>query len=933
MEIRGRATNQKLIANETKEGGYPLKFGRVHSPETKFHQVDTELVLIRQKSSKRKLVLAQYQNELKIYEIKNKKIQFVSEHKIDFPPDIAIKRRIVTETRIRYFVKIQLIDLNDPQQVESFQEPGIDLRDLSYSETLVFECRFDLEQCGVIRPVFLGKLGDGKWNRFTETVMTIFEGNGGNWLNNRDLWLVKEFKSPYLGKNQIGEGDYIYLASLWKNGGILLKRLIRLNLRFWKMSSYRRKLEKDQEMIAPEFRLNLTFSSKPKRSEFFLGDTEPGMSRQLKSFIRVDQKMIIVGWIDFRLKKIRAKRFISIYEMFSDFDFQKILSLNPVNLQKIDYFEDLDLLLIDVWLVKTLSTPPQGQTWSLLNLESDIDLRFRDREQLKASWIDEGTQRTVSSSFHRVKIWGLFLGKKRKIEIEEMSLFTNSSFSKSGGMLITFKENLPGMKVNLIKKAIKTHYIGNRGVKRNAKEMAQKCTKKVLNVDSSAEQSSLSFLMDEESKKRGIWACDIQSALIVEKDLVLVVTSRMMLLFDTISKDLISSFQYNEAVPSIPEEIHIQDNLLITCNRTIDCLEVFKICPKHQKGIKFFKTVGFIDMKRYYRFYSLRHILGFRMLKPGVYEVKAAVNWITESRYNPHNLIVLSIRFQTSKNLESSMGRYLAILSESIDCVFPMHSNLLKNYSKASESNYLFQNSEFLFGVQIHSATKKPKRRHFKYPIHAPEMSQKSISHAHIHRNNMYVFLTSKIFNEMTKINFKQQGASDEMGQPMIVKSKIFNYKDSIRFDEVTEKFRIFVLSKRWQTLDVLNEDLQVTWSLDTSFLKGVTKLVVLAENKILVSGFEERTRDVAEDDIADNSQGTRIMVCSNRPRDGAVEVNMIIDLETLKRRDLVSMGGRSFYGYPFTLYDDRFLVFNINEKGRGYFRIAERKGVFVSLD
>ena len=322
-----KTQNQTVKEVSLEQEFQTLRFNKLQPPAAQFTQIDSQPILVNQKQKHAKFILIQSHNEHKIYQVREKKIHFVSQHKIQFPFNLPkIHKTVISENWIRHFIELSKVfnSEEDPKWVKLIKEYEIDTdeQDFEYLTTLVFESKFGPEQPETIIPTFVGKIRRKDCNLALTSFLGIFDDQKP--LIGTNSCLVQQPVEYDVFGNRRGDQrppDQFFLAKFSKKFENLHKKLLKLNLDFEETESYKTKIEQDKQLVCQNLYQNPQFSfyfGYQKKSLLHFENNEPGVSKKLRSFVKIDQKMLIIGVIDFRTRKLVARRFISIYEFFEN---------------------------------------------------------------------------------------------------------------------------------------------------------------------------------------------------------------------------------------------------------------------------------------------------------------------------------------------------------------------------------------------------------------------------------------------------------------------------------------------------------------------------------------------------------------------------------------------------------------------------------------
>ena len=182
----------------------PLEFDQIRSQGSTLNHTDFNPLIFTQRKTNSELILTGNLDELKIFQIENKQLKFVTAHKLEFPVIGSNFKRIISEDTIHIFFIKSSIPMTHKHS-EFFKQHDINLG----SSLLAFEFRFGVNQPERIKPNFLGELLFD--TKFTLDFKIEHFFNEQKTLSSRKTFLVQ--KPPRPPQTELGQGE-VYLAEL-----------------------------------------------------------------------------------------------------------------------------------------------------------------------------------------------------------------------------------------------------------------------------------------------------------------------------------------------------------------------------------------------------------------------------------------------------------------------------------------------------------------------------------------------------------------------------------------------------------------------------------------------------------------------------------------------------------------------------------------------
>ena len=892
----------KVLNNKGK-----LIFKKLQKNNKKSNQTFFRPVPVIQRAANTKFFILPSNNGHQLFQVKDRQIQYISSHRVDFPVYGRNYYRITSENHCRYFFRKDKLERSQKHQ-EFFEEHKIDWVN---SSCLVFEYSYGIGQSEIIMPVFLGELRNNIGMYLKSYVCDIFDHQKP--LFNKSLCLLK-LTSQNADMGFLQHKDDLFLAEFAKFYPNLTRKVFRINLRFQALNHYRRKIEEDKKKLPQIFHDDLEVYRNSK--SFYLDNDELGRAQKLKPFIKVEREMITVGVVDFRKKKIPVKSFVSVYELFEGLEFTAFARANFCNIFRIDYCIEADVLVIDLWINLLYNSREEAER-VLGGGRTFREGERRDKKNLSYFYSDRnGRVKDVRKM--RFVVDNVLRRADRRVRVTHLGYISNSSFKKSLGSILLFEENAEKFMVEVISREPNEKAVVSQSVEISRNRKIEKKSKKA--VKTIFEQNlvrKLDLVADELITGEGDSYYDISSALKIENDQILLTTSRKLILFDINTKELLSSYDYSNNVPTNLDNSLIDQDVMIGSSDNKKYIEVFKLLKDLENDSLQFNYAGFLDLNNFNQFHSIRKLNCFRKVGNEIFEVKTEVNWLREED-NVTSPSVLSVRFQILPKNGRNQQFELNMISGSIDCEGDGTREGLTTYIKNGQTNHTFVHRAVSLGLQINNSDpgenhQNQQKYYFDRPLGHPLTGMKPIKKAHFRDNFVYLNLGYYRNKELRMIEYEADDENNRMVAPVLRKIIRLGVDDEAHFDETTDLFRIFITTDKPRSAEVsfviLDENLEKTAEFFipqilriSSFTIISTKYLHLVASKEVEIEGEDRDEESSFDSAFDSLINTM-----NADR---VKVSLLVDLERLSVKEMVGDDGEPLFAFPENWFGDQLLAF-----------------------
>ena len=899
--------NQSL--NTLRDEG-ELTFRRLQSKEGKFYQtLFNPVSILQRKHNNNKFIILESQLEHQLYKIENHKLIFVSHHRVEIPVTTQNYFRGITEHHMRYFFKKSSIEKRT-NHLKFFEEKKIDWNTPSL---LVFELEYGIGKPKVIKAQFVGEmnLNDGDFSDWG--FKDMYDNQKA--LFNRRLSLVRGVKKAEGGDlgpiGSISSRERFFLAEFGNQYKNLIKPIFRFNLKQSKIKGYQDKVLIDKSKVLKMEGDGCGFFN--TENKFYLENWEPGKAEKLKPFIKIEREMIIVGLIDFRKRIIPVKGLVSVFELINSLQFRTDFSPTFFNIVRIDYWVELDMLVMDSWLNFGYRVDETENLKSVVEDENEEGRRKLALLNARRFYVDQDGFLVSEVKRVRFKVFGMFSKPERRVEAETLCYTEGASFTKSVGVVTSFEEDRSSIRVKVLSKgaAMKISSCqeqkGGEGVERNTQ-------REVKEENGVIRTSRLNILKKALGLEAEINAHGVKSAFMVDEDHLLITTSTNLLLYDIHSSNLLSTYEYSLNVPVSLAYSLIHQNIMVSSHNRQGYLQFLRITLDEDNSPKF-ETLGIIYLRKFKKlFHSITKLLGFRKISGDTYDVKAKVKVRKGEESNLIEESILSLRLELP-NSEIDKRNFPRVLSSDFDfSLRPGHAYLdCKTYFKNNKWNHVFLNNNRPFAIQIDIEKGSLK----VFANHSNLIERNRLVEKFFLKDNLgYFYLRRENDMVLQVIDYHEPRQEGEMIGRNCLKTLMMDQSTKVYFDAITELFRIFVISRnlRGKKLLVLDEELEEVLSVDLPNLERVVDFNVISEDCIHLVGREY---------LSGNGE--------TEPNQENMKVSLIVNLAELSLKRLVveGEGEGPLFGVPHNIGGGRFLAFT-----RDYDSMQEKdsSGIYVSM-
>ena len=875
-----------------------LRFREADFPKEIFSEAEVNVEFITQRKTNKKFILAYSKNKHKIYRIKDNGIEFVSAHSILLPVFGLISKTIISEDRIRlYFKMAQLRNITENQAF--FKLSGINE---DYNSRLVFECQYGPGEPDVISPRFFVEQGSyyhgslKSWT-FLEYLTTTRP------LLNPDLCLIKGKGHPQ-DRDSSDSSDHSFLGKIRrKKSKKPPKRVFKFMNLFSSLQKYQQELSKEggylPELFKEGFRRYGIHLDCPS---IRLDTGYPGTPQKVTAALRFDRIGFTFELIDLRSRKIQARAFLSIHEIFEGLEFTKVSKPFNTIITKMDYSAEVDTLVVGFTLSLSYSEVNHGSFSSIL----DSELRRGRLDKRELTFFCGADNPTIELKKLRFRVSNIFKRKKRNVTVERIGFCENTGFERLVNGILLYRENNFELDIQIERRD---------GVSDQGQEILEDGWRDDGRLSGS--RTSSFFVLNKRIKFPDSNATKLVP---ISENSALVAGTRKLCLIDLETKKLVSSLDYNLGLPQIPTNVLFDDDLILflSKNNSSRCIEISKIGTNPKTMEPSFKHIATVDLTGIDPLHSIVRLQGFRRLKDGSYDLRIQANWMQFADKTASTFQRFSLRFK----LRQKQEKYEVEILNEKDLVIENIDLGSKAYRKSgswyditlSGPKASFCQRRFLFDSDKEENPEKTIFSTFR------NISRTRILNAHIIDNLGFVVKESDNSNlqttpfyglDLIKIEFEKIENQCLRSEPKITKSAFLQSPVQVFFDEVTEAVRIFCFTQIENfistRLTILDQEFEVIQQFEMKGLQNIDNFKVLSDEVLHFT--------------AERFEEGELLV---------KRVSIVLNLSSKEAKEVISISGEPFICTPY---------FNSKEKkvlafGRSLSSNSEEieHGLFFSL-
>ena len=590
--------------------------------------------------------------------------------------------------------------------------------------------------------------------------------------------------------------------------------------------------------------------------------------------------MLTIGLMSLRTKKIVSLRFLSIIELFEGQKFTKFSKLGLIDFSRIAYDCKSDTLAIHLKLILSYPSRYLGKVEAM-----------GDAQDRVLTLNEDGSVSILKKL--NLMVLKLFCSRTKSIEVLKFT-----SVRQSRGSIVAGDE-----KNSIFRVVLKP---GETGFKKRENPQGDqhqaKLVRKVIN-------NRVLERLGTQNLGCGDYLRSISQ---VNEEELLVISQRKMVLFDLNTREILSSIEHNEDLPTQSCNALIDGNLMVEISKNQRKIKIFKILRDEVKGASV-KLVGWLNLNQEKNLESFEKLLCLKKFDQNQFVLKALTKWKDQAGLHPPSNSILSVKFEVGRIGAIKENRNLVrLIEESVDWRDLGERVDLSSSIKNGQTNHIsLDNEERTFGVQIRPTSEGDVK--FVFEKFDRSSDNRRCQEMFIKDDLGFVVSLQGDYKELHLLRFTHNKENNKMNNPELVRSLSVECRfESIFFDKKTEIFRIFTFSRDSRSQDlilkILDEKLQTTLCVHLPGANRIERFIVLSQNVIILIG-----TTVA---IGEGWRERKV-------------VSLILNLKELTFKEIVDQEGAPVLGEAFDLVGRRLVV--MNQSDHINFNITAWRGIFIS--
>ena len=820
--------------------GENLNFNKISQEQIIFSHLDLKPSIIYDRDSKSKIVVVDLSGSQKIYQVKDKRLELASEHIIDLPVEAKDLSRLVSGQNWRYLIRAHQCIMSE--KTKAFFEKH-DLQVTPQQDlTLIFEWKCGVREPAIIKPNFLGIMYFYLDEYIARGISNFIEPYQGV-LGPKFCLFEEQIQDPEAEFEEFIK--YKYLAEYGKSGKKFVKKIFQFNFNFEEQLPYKKKIREESytTTIPDHFWQETVYSGFIPKS-LILGNPQRCKKNRLQPFFRLDLKMIILGLFDLRSRKVATQCLVSISELFEGLPFTKVGFARDFQLVQIDYFQSLDFLVVDLDVLLWVDNIDHPEAADVLVADMKMKTRRRDPKVLKFFSKFTPEQEAYPSMKIRFKVFNVLRRSQRRIEVSSERYDINSFFTKNEEEnLIICSENSPDqIKIEILNHPSSPHTLHNGLFQPSShRDKESKFKKKTVKIS-----------LDELLEKNRVQVYHINSVELIDQDALLLISERQILLFDLNSRELLS-FCDNESYPSLrKKEVISCSNLLAVLKGKYPytTIEIDRLINNSSSSKEPFERLGIINLTIYEDFLNLEKIFQFNHLEDGTYELIGLANWMVYQGNTFSKSQILGLNFAILDNSQGNQGRIELLSLSLLPEINERHNerNLFVWRKTTSWNIYTNQRTQVL-GFQVKDPYFYFQKTFFNFDLRQFEGKYFPVK-VQLWGDLIYAICSSSLSGvpdyALKLIGYNASATQEDdsviLGGFNELKSMGIGKKEIVRFDEISEIFRIFCMERMEDEealrITVFGEGLEVIKDFAIEGIQYVQAFRVIDNNLFYLSGW-----------------------------------------------------------------------------------------------
>ena len=268
--------------------------------------------------------------------------------------------------------------------------------------------------------------------------------------------------------------------------------------------------------------------------EMHYSTSEMQRAKKLEVFLNVNHEMISIILLNTRTRKIVGRSFVTVRELFKDKKVLHLASFCSCFSSKLDYSPEIDTLQGHLDLYIIYKDSPLEEIFEAFGEKKS---REGNENMSSATYKTSSFGAVEEEREVRFQVFNVFKSKSRKVFIESISLRDESSGSRDSEGLVRFCESPSEIEIQIFSRGIISERIYNQ----NGRNLERTSHRAVSGVERQGiNYSTLKIKKGDKFSDSGIEKVER-----IDKETLLVIGSYKLILLNSISGELLSSFDYS----------------------------------------------------------------------------------------------------------------------------------------------------------------------------------------------------------------------------------------------------------------------------------------------------------------------------------------------------------------------------------------------------
>ena len=878
---------------------------------------------------RKEIMMTYFMDEFRLYQVKGSQIKFASDHKIELPIDAKIDFWQITRTGIIFMARKSKIK-KTPKNLTFFEENQIDFETTS---SLVFKVDYGLGKPRRLQGEYLGELKSNSSglkqcnvNSFLSHTKPLFRDNLCFWAG----YEVKGIIFPSYKKHR-------FLAEFSKKNKNFIRNIFDLTFEPTPDVLYDKRLkESPKATFSEEYQERLCIQRIAKQD--LAAATPEKHVENLIAMAQGDGEMLTFWLFNLRQRKIVARKLISVYELFKGLDFTEVTEFVKGKIQYLNFSSENDLLLFKGVVSFKYDLSPENSEQDLAArkklLSSGLDDIYT-RDHVK---FDPELQVFEHKRVYQFRIIDLFKARGTRIEAHVEGFCSNFKIRRSLKSFLVQKESTNELKIDILSSSApppKNFENFQKTQKISKEEKRLKKFKFGVNSDHLLKEEHITLPFQELFGDSQVKDFSIQLLSLFGDDKLLIASPVKLMLLNRTSGKLLSSVKYADDLHNRASQYRFAGDLCLTTLGENGCILISQILTTStQEGGEVeivFERLAQIDLRKERGFHCIISSIQISKSQENVYWVSIPSDWMVDKDQIVSTPHLASVKIELGGQDPSTRLHKLKIGEIQLSPLDTAPPGIAAHHyaKKGSFYRILDGREHFFYGSRIRLDSEgKSEKMGFLLKDILKNDKKKVNSTSHLGERYVYYILRdpSKAKYEPRMDQFEiravELSQSDPnlklFDKPKIAHSLTLDSVLEIYFDQVTNIFRFFTLSKEGFEKEnkvkilILDDELKIVRELVLNDVFEIKVFNIIDEELVYVVGVKrinkkaEDDRRVSgyDDDDGDGEEGT----FEER------RTSLLLNLRTGSVRNIVDKNGSFFFGVPFKCFDRRVIAFTSTE-------------------